>query len=282
MKTIALYHKDCNDGTTAAAIVLRKYPDACVFPLKHNPEAESLQEVLDAVESGDRVLTVDCVIGVKELLAAGHTVTSIDHHIGVNKEMTEIAAQNKNFTYIFDNNKSGASLTWSTLFPNEPMPEFVKYIEDADLWNWKYGAETKSVNNYVYMLVNKPEEILKLMNSSLDGIKHDGAVLTRQADIMIDHAVGHTDPVMIAIGKHKVALYNIISYRSEIGNKFATLRKEAVGLFSIDGGEVRISFRSLDGQKPSALDLATTLGGGGHEKAAAARMQLTDFIKLIK
>jgi oligoribonuclease NrnB/cAMP/cGMP phosphodiesterase (DHH superfamily) len=30
----------------------------------------------------------------------------------------------------------GATLTWKTLFPNEPMPALLEYVKDRDLWNF--------------------------------------------------------------------------------------------------------------------------------------------------
>jgi uncharacterized protein len=162
MKTIAIYHKDCTDGTTAAAVVLRKFPEAKVFPLSHGFETHELEAILKEISLGDQIFTVDCVIGVPELLALGHKVTSIDHHIGIKEEMFELSRSNKDFTFIFDNDRSGASLTWITFFPDEKMPEVIKLVEDGDLWKGKYGKDTKDVANYLLKLANKPEEISTL------------------------------------------------------------------------------------------------------------------------
>jgi len=282
MKTVAIYHKDCSDGTTAAAVVLRKYPDAKVFPLSHGFEIHELQAVIHEIEPGDRVLTVDCVMGVRELLAAGHKVTSIDHHIGIKDEMQELAKANQNFTFVFDNEKSGASLTWSTLFPDQKTPELILLVEDADLWRWKYGTDTKNAGSYLFMLTNKPEEVVRLLDTDLTDIKKSGAIITEYSDLMIDHEVKATEPITVDISGSEVPFYNITVYKSEAGNRLAKERGKAVGLFSIDGGKVKISFRSLDGQNPSALDLAKALGGGGHINASGAGMRLEDFIRAIK
>lgn len=281
-KTIAIYHKDCNDGTTAAAVVLRRYPDALVYPLSHGYRPEEIEEIVSKAAPGDRILTVDCVMGAKEFLAKGFTVTSIDHHIGAKEEYSALAKEDPDFTFIFDNDKSGASLAWTTLFPDEPVPELVRLVEDSDLWRWKYGEDTKALNNIVFMLANKPEEVVKLLDAPLEGFKRDGAVITRYANIMIEDSVKNSDPVTLKVGEHDVPLYNITVYKSEAGNLLATARGQTVGLFTIDGGEVKISFRSLDGHSPSALDIAKALGGGGHVKASGAGMKLEDFLKSIR
>jgi len=281
MKTIAIYHKDCTDGTTAAAVVLRKYPGALLYPLSHGFEAHELEPILSSAEKDDRILTVDCVIAVREFLEAGFSVTSIDHHSGIKEEMEELARNIKRFKFIFDNEKSGASLTWSTFFPEEKIPELIRLVEDADLWRWKYGEDTKNAGSYLFMLTNKPEEIEKLLDKPLDAIKRDGSIIARYSAIMIDHAVKTTEPITLNIGGYKVPFYNVTTYKSEAGNSLSTIRDQAVGLFTIDGDKVKISFRSLDGHNPSALELAKTLGGGGHVKASGAGMPLENFLNSI-
>lgn len=282
MKTIAIYHKDCADGTTAAAIVLKKYPDALLFPLSHSHIPEELTPIIEQAALGDRILTVDCVIGAKEFLAAGHKVTSIDHHIGIETEYEALAKDNPSFTYVFDNNKSGASLTWSYLFPDEEMPEVVKYVEDRDIWKWRYGTKTKDVGNYVFLFANQPAEILKLFDMPTEEMERNGSFISRYTDTIVAHDIKTIEPVQVQIGSLVVPFYNVTpSLRSEIGNLLTKERGVAVGLFTIKGDEVIASFRSLDGQMPTALDLAKALGGGGHRNAAAAAMPLDAFIKAI-
>ncbi len=282
MKTIAIYHKDCTDGTGAAAVVIKKYPDALTYPLGHGYEAHELEPILSSAQIGDRILFVDCAIGAKEFLAKGLPITIIDHHAGVNAELNDMAAKDKNLTYIFDNSKSGSSLTWATLFPNEKTPELIKFIEDQDLWNWKYGSETKDVNNAIFTYTNMPEVIVKLFDAPLEALKKEGAAVSRYNDYMISHMVKTTEPLNLKVGEWKVPMYNITVHKSEGGNQLSKIRNAAVGLFSIDGDKVKISFRSIDGQKPDALDIAKALGGGGHRNSTGAGMKLSDFLTSIE
>lgn len=282
MKTIAIYHKDCIDGSTAAAVVLRKYPDAMLYPLGYgHPEAE-IAEVVRAAKPGDRILTVDCVMGAKEFLKNGHEVTSIDHHIGIKDEYERLARDNQSFTFVFDNSRSGASLAWLTLFPEEKTPELVELVEDFDVWTWKYGKKTKDANSYLFLLINQPAEIAKLFDAPLDSLIRDGGLITRYSDTVLELATKTTEPINVTIGAYSVPFYNITSQKSEAGNILSTQRDRAVGLFSIDGGVVKISFRSLDRHVPSALDLAKALGGGGHRNASGASMRLDAFVQSIQ
>jgi oligoribonuclease NrnB/cAMP/cGMP phosphodiesterase (DHH superfamily) len=281
MKTIAIYHKDCTDGTSAAAVVLKKFSDALLFPLSHGFEPHELEPILSSAQVGDSIYMVDCALGVQEFLQAGHKVTIIDHHAGIEAEMTSLAKQNKNVTYIFDNSKSGASLCWSYFFPKEKIPEIIKLVEDADIWKWEFGNDTKYVGAFLYLLTNKPHEVLGLFDSPLEPIKEAGKAITAYTDYVVDSAVAKTEPIYLHIGNHKVPFYNITTLKSESGNKLSVARGEPVALFSIDGNKVKISFRSTDGQKTTALMLAQELGGGGHKNAAGAGMPLERFIASI-
>lgn len=285
MKTIAIYHKDCIDGTSAAAVVLRKFPDALLFPMSHGYTPEEIEPIVKNATQGDRIFTVDCVMGVKEFLAAGFDITSIDHHIGAHDEYKKLSEENPKFTYIFDNDKSGASLSWSYFFAKENVPEIIRLVEDRDLWRWKYSPDTENVNHCLWLLINQPAEMGKLFNAdkqTLDAIKRDGAAITKYVKKIMEEAVKDHEPLMFSIGSQKVPLYNVTAFKSEMGNILAKERNQSVGLFSIKNNEVRISFRCTDSHNPTALDMAKALGGGGHRNAASARISLSEFIKGIQ
>jgi uncharacterized protein len=281
MKTIAIYHKDCTDGTSAAAVVLRAYPDAMLFPLGHGHEAHEIEEIVKQAAPGDRILTVDCVIGVKELLAAGHSVTSLDHHAGVEAEMRELAASDPRFVFIFDNSKSGASLAWSHFFPNEEVPELIKLVEDLDLWKWKYSPVTEQVTGRAWMFENDPKKMLEVMQGPLDQIKKEGAVIAEYKKKSIERALDSLEPVTMRIGEWNIPLFNSTLFKSEIGNILSLKHGGAVGIYSIKGDHLTVSFRSTDVHTPSALDIAKAVGGSGHRNAAGARIALPVFAKSI-
>lgn len=282
MKTIAIYHKNCADGTTAAAVVLRKYPEALLFPLGHSHKPEEVAEIVAQAEKGDRIMMVDCAIGAREFLAAGFPVTVVDHHAGAEDYLSGIAKDDPRFTYVFDNSKSGASLTWAHLFPGEKAPRLIELVEDMDLWAWKYGEDTKAANHYLTELLNKPEEVVRLLDADIAPILAEGGAISRYVDVMIDRGVKNVDPVDVRVGDWIVPFYNITVYKSESGNILSTALGKAVALYSIDGQEVKISFRSLDEHSPSALDMAKALGGGGHRNAAGATLSLKGFVAALQ
>jgi oligoribonuclease NrnB/cAMP/cGMP phosphodiesterase (DHH superfamily) len=279
-RILTIYHKGCIDGTTAAAVMLRKFPQVVFFPLANGYTAEDLEPVFLMIDNETEIYTVDCGSGVRELLAKGFKVTTLDHHIGVKDSLDLLVKENPNFTYIFDNEKSGASLAWQYFFTDEELPELIKLVEDSDLWKGQFGDDTKNVNNYLWMFVNDPQSILKIMEGSLDEVKMKGEVISNYSNKEILEQV-ELPSLDIKIGGYIVPAYNITTHVSACGNILSEKNNQTAVMFTIKGDVVKFSFRSKENQTPSALDLAKILGGSGHVNAAGARVTLKEFIAML-
>ena len=220
-------------------------------------------------------------IGVEEFLDKGHDILVLDHHIGVKEKMEKLANENEKLTYIFDNDKSGASLAWSYFFKDETQPELIKYVQDSDLWTGKYGDDTKYVNNYLSMFSNSPEQMLEFINSDITEIKTKGKIIAGYADNQINKLVESIQEVKLQMGEFIVPGYNITRYESAVGHKLSEIQNKAVAMFTISGDSVNFSFRGNAGDNPSALELAQFIGGGGHKNASGANIPLKDFMEMI-
>jgi len=278
---IGIYHKNCNDGTTAAAVLLTKFPDAKVYPLDHGYTESDLLPILEKIIPNLKVYTIDCCLGVPEILKVGAFVTTIDHHISVKNEMEAISKKNDHFTFIFDNDKSGASLAWKYFFPNSPTPRLIELVEDCDLWTEKYGNDTKSIAHYLTRFLNDPKKIIPLLINLPQNILDEGASLSLFEELLIQQFLANNNPTKLSIGTHYVPAYNSPFFKSELGSILSERHGSVVCIFNIKGDVVRLSFRSKNEQNPSAKDIAKILGGGGHKNAAGARVTLNEFKKLI-
>jgi oligoribonuclease NrnB/cAMP/cGMP phosphodiesterase (DHH superfamily) len=282
---VGIYHADCKDGVTAAAVLLTRFPGIALFPLNHDYPSEALAPIKACVTANTTVYTLDCALGVKELLPKAKKVIVLDHHIGIKDEFEELATQNEKLTFIFDNDKSGASLAWSYFYGDAPMPDIIKYVEDNDLWRFRYGDKTK----YAILFLSEytePKQIEKLFTADskmMERMFREGETIARHLDGRIEHAITSTPPVVIKVGPYEVDAYNTPEFmNSVIGNKISLRDGKAVALFTILSSTVKVSFRSKSGNKPDALALAKLLGGGGHENAAAAHVPLKNFFGSIK
>ncbi len=283
-KKICIYHKNCTDGTTAAAVLLKKFKDCELIPLEHGYAEEDFEGILSLIGRDTEVYIVDFsprIEDLEKIINKAKKVVVIDHHIGVKEDLQKLSEKYSNFEYIFDNNKSGASLTWVYFLGSNNIPDIVKLVEDKDIWKWEFGEKTKYANTYLFLFTNKPEEVLNLLNQPIEKILEKGKILSDYTDYLINHFIDRAKEVFIKIGKYKVKAYNTGLFQSEIGNLLCEKFKEPIVLFNINGYVVKFSFRSCDNVSPSALELAKLLGGGGHRNAAGAVVPLKDFCNMI-
>ncbi len=283
-RKICIYHKNCTDGTTAAAVLLKKFPDCELVPLEHGYSEEDFEGFLSLIDKNTEVYIVDFSPrkeDLEKLLQKAKRVVLIDHHIGVKELLENLSKKYRNLEYVFDNNHSGASLTWIYFFGKENIPYIVKLVEDKDIWKWEFGDKTKYANTYLILLTNKPEEVLKLLDSSINEVLEKGKILSDYTDYLITNFIEKAKEIFIRVGDYKVRAYNTGIFQSEIGNLLCQKFKEPIALFNINGYVVKFSFRSCDYVSPSALELAKLLGGGGHKNAAGAVVPLKDFCNMI-
>ncbi|MBI3074864.1 MAG: phosphoesterase [Parcubacteria group bacterium] len=283
MKIIGVYHGDCSDGTAAAAVLLKKFPSIKLFPLKHHFEEKDFAPIIAEVDEETTVYTVDNVLGVEEFVKKAKEVISLDHHIGANEEMKAFAAAHPNFTYIFDNNKSGASLTWTHFFGEETMPELVRLVQDFDLWQWKFGDRTKYLSRFMISFANQPNKVLEFFDENIETLLEQGKTISVFADYVVENYASRAEPLYIKIGGYTVPAFNAqFMFVSEIGHALAERLKSTVLLFSIHSERVHMSFRSMERYSPTSLELAQLLGGGGHRLAAGAYVPLEKFWGMLQ
>jgi oligoribonuclease NrnB/cAMP/cGMP phosphodiesterase (DHH superfamily) len=280
--TIGLYHKDCPDGTAAAAVLLRKFQQIELHPVGHDIAPAELDTILERVGAETEVYTVDIAVGARELLARAKSVTTIDHHIGIKDELEQLAREHANFTFIFDNERSGASLAWHYFFHDEPVPELITLVEDNDLWRFHFRARTRHLLFYLQTLVNQPKRVLDLLASDLEPLIAAGEQMARLAGYLTEHFAEGREPTWLAIGPHRVHGYNASFFESELGNTLSRKHGAAVAIFRFKGAAVNFSFRSTNEHSPSALELATALGGGGHRNASGASVPLEKFVAMLE
>lgn len=277
---ICIYHKDCVDGTTAAAVVLRRFPHAKCFPLSHGHTDRDLDDILNVTPRDARVYVVDSALAVEAFLARGNEVSVIDHHVSEHERVEALLPLYKTLDYTFDTTRSGSSLTWITLFRGEPIPQLIAYVEDSDLWNQALGENTKHVVHYLSIRNNDPHAVNALMDSPIEDIIAHGRTISEYTDATIARLIT-IPPLTLHIGQHHVPAFNITDHQSAAGNILAERFDRTVALFTIKGDQVKFSFRCLDHHTPSSLDLAAALGGGGHRNASGANMSLPAFLAQI-
>jgi hypothetical protein len=135
MKTKIIYHKmsattDCPDGIASAWTCRKIYPDADIEGCWYN------YEKLPGVEGYEQIIIVDFSFSaaVLEKWAESAKVIVIDHH---KTAMADLSVLSDRVLQRFDMGECGATLAWKHFFPDSPMPSFLRYVRDRDLWNFE-------------------------------------------------------------------------------------------------------------------------------------------------
>lgn len=285
MSIACVYHKGCIDGTASAAVLLMKHPQARLFGFSHDYKEKDLNELLDSIDENTVVYLLDFslrdVNDLSKLLEKAKKVIVIDHHISAKDKMEGNSIAHENLEFIFDNSRSGASLTYQYFFGNDKN-RLIDLIEDRDLWKWELGESTEFANNYLFLFVDNPHAMKSIMESfNIEDILSRGKAISEYKNKLLQNILEKNKEVFIHIGDYKVRAYNTNLFQSELGNILAQKYDEPICLFGISSDNVFLSFRSLSHHTPSALDLARTVGGGGHRNAAGAVVNISKFFDML-
>ncbi len=287
-KIIATYHGACLDGSSAAAVLKLKHPEVKFFPIKSNVHTEIRNEVLSILNSDKEyeLYILDNPWFIEDFAKTGNKITILDHHIGEFENLNSITKKYPNVEYVFDNDKSGASLTWSYLFKNKEVPKFIWHIEDGDLYRYDEKEKSKLVESYATIYIDNIDKFITFINSDIMEIYKKAEPVLDYQNMLIDYYLRNAQALHLNIHGYKIKAYNIASIRpvvSDVGNIISQKTKEPVVMFKIFGNTVNLSFRSAsENYKPYPVDLAQICGGNGHKLAAGATMSLNEFLKNLK
>ncbi len=281
---IVSYHGACLDGSTAAAIFKMSYPDAKFFPVKSSVHTDIKDEIINLLKENSEaeLYVLDNPWFVEDFAKTGRSVTVLDHHVGEFENLNALASKYENINYIFDNEKSGASLTWSFLHSGEDLPRFVWHIEDGDLYRYEDKEKSKLTESYAAIYLDDLDKFISFINSDIEEIYERARPALDYQNMLIDYYMRNAKALHFNIDGYKIKAYNVASIRpvvSDFGNLISAKVKEPVLMFKIFGDTVNLSFRSASEDfKPYPVDLAQSCGGNGHKLASGAAMPLREFL----
>lgn len=179
---------------------------------------------------------------------------------------------------IFDMNKSGAGLAWDYFHPNTPRPDYINYIEDADLWRFAL-PDSKSVKNSLYQEDLTLEAFIKGADKSIADRIAEGIVIQK----VIDHNLQMGFDVMhtLNVDEFTMLAVNSCLHMSEFGNAlFSKFLKEhnahfAGTYYRYTPNTYKFSLRSVGDFDVSVI--CKRFGGGGHKNAAGFEVPVDKF-----
>lgn len=277
-KPLVIYHGNCADGFSAAWCFWRKYgEDADYHAGVHQQDPPDV--------AGRDVYLVDFSYKapvVARMLEVARSVTLIDHHktsiddLRPLKEHQVMANGHglvaDNFGWFCDLERSGATLAWDYLFPDEPRPLLLGHIEDRDLWRFKLPGTREiqaNVFSYEYSFALW-DKLMSANQSELLSMTAAGAAIERKHHKDIAELVKVCRRRMV-IGGTEVWVASLpYTLTSDAGHLMAQGEPFAACYWDTADGRV-FSLRSQDdGADVSAV--AMQYGGGGHVHASGFKV----------
>jgi uncharacterized protein len=263
-RPLVIYHANCADGFSAAWCFWRKYgPDADYFPGVYQQDPPDV--------AGREVYLVDFSYKrpvVEKMVAAAKRVWLIDHH----KSAIEDLATLDGLHLFIDMERSGATLAWDFLYPDEARPLLLGHIEDRDLWRFQLPG-TREIQAFVF-------------SHKYDFLTWDRLMSARELELMEMTAAGaaierkHNKDIAELLAKCKRTM-KIAGFDVPVANLPYTMSSDAAHVMAMrapfaacyydtpTGREFSLRSRD-DGMDVS--EVAKIYGGGGHKHAAGFRV----------
>lgn len=287
---VCIYHFPCDDGFGAAFVVWKKWGDDVEFkPCNYG------QPVPDGLD-GKNVLIADFSFKpdvLREIGEKARSVIILDHHKTAEADLVDFRfipnpkAKHQEFPSVdetpacfrgtvasFDMERSGARMTWDFCFPGKPVPDFIRYLEDRDLWRMSLdGVRAFSLNLRSYPYEFKTWNTL--FSVPIEHVVAGGREIERFYDRKIEEIC--QTATLKTIGEHEGVPVANCPYAFASDTAHELLKQHpaapfAACYFDSYGGRT-YSLRSEDG-RVDVSEVARAHGGGGHRNAAGFRMPL--------
>ena len=262
-KIIVFYHDDL-DGFTGAWTAWKKLKDRAEY-MELGYDTKNY-DFLFQLKDKD-IYMIDYSLDKKEMLnlAEKNKVILIDHHFS-SKEKAELLPGS-----VFDDKRSGASLSWKYFHSNKKPPLIVRYVEDYDIWKFElpHAKELIAVLNlysFNFKVWDKVAKIFQDKRKIKELIKKGQAIVDYQKSLIGE--LSNKGQEVIFEGHNAIAVNSPI-LSSEIGNHVYTKTGKIGIVWSYKGKDklkIHVSLRG-DG-KINLSELANKFGGGGHKAAA--------------
>jgi oligoribonuclease NrnB/cAMP/cGMP phosphodiesterase (DHH superfamily) len=182
---------------------------------------------------------------------------------------------------------AGATLAWQFFHDNQPIPDFLRYIEDRDLWNWRLPL-SEEVNAAIMAhpaTIANFDSIFLGGRERLEELKEEGKHIQKFANRAYQSIASKSVVLRYKSTGHRVAVVNSSVFKSEVGNLLAEREDAEFGLVWHFDHFKKNYWVSMRASRKNTVDvgaLASQFGGGGHEKAAAFTFQGSDIDELFE
>lgn len=276
---VVFYHgPNCADGISAAWVV-NKY---ITEQLNQTAEliAVDYHHDLPAIPMDKCIWVVDFTFPdpdfMKELISCNEWMVHFDHHPSAEDTIDYLKSvcHETNYRVKFTQEHSGAGIAWSELFGDYEQPLFIRWVEDRDLWLFRY-TETKafgeafqlggytldncdnvSDNSAALAQVSKGKPIVdERLKRCTNQIKHQ----TTHISLKLHDGLWHAIPFSRLKRPDDASDQTNLMLSMGMGPVVAAYTKKE--------GKVKVRV-TTDADNPVAYQIARVYGGGGHPHTA--------------
>ena len=194
----------------------------------------------------------------------------LDHHLSASEQLTGFKCRCG--VVHFDMTKSGARLAWEFFHPNTEIPALVRYIEDRDIWAWKYPESA----GFLAALDMEPmtfERWNALADLSEDGVQQfmaRGQAMDEKFTKLAQDIAEAALPVVFN-GQAGLMVNAPGVFHSLVGDMLARQSGTFALMWAVGkGGVIKVGLRSRSGF--NCIPLAQSMGGGGHAQACGFKL----------
>lgn len=280
------YHKGCSDGFGAAWAAWMKLGDGADYvPLQYGDKVPETPEGTREIYLLDFTFRREIMINLlQKTFLDGIKLVVLDHHKTAAEDLVNVATNNGLHTIRIDQTKSGAVLAWEYFSPNWPVPEFLLYVQDRDLWQWKL-PKSRELSVWMRSVPYRFDEWSLIASKLADPhlaspIFLEAGAMYRLVESQVNTIVKHA--WMGRVLGFDVPVVNTTLHQSEVGEALNKEYREApfsASYWDRPEGDRVWALRSANGFDCQAL-ARTVVGGGGHAGAAGFRSTRGNMVTL--
>lgn len=316
---VIAYHASCSDGQAAGFVAWKAHDkQAYTVAVNYDLHKKTVEEIIETLAKGvpigqlchTHLYIVDFSFPLGILRQLGKVfqyVTVIDHHKtfqdeleaadlptqgceGANAVVTKFYGTGDNVRVRFCMQESGALMTWRFFYPNQSVPDFIRYTSDRDLFTF-VDPKTRPFASGMGRHRGKSWMELEEVYSEPEKVIRDGELLEEMSAKRID-AVLSKDAKKIQVVLYRddssqvftVGAYNATpDITSDLLAKYVnTPGNPQIGMTYMVGSDnlVYCSLRSHKDVDCSVI--AKTFGGGGHAQACGFTLPLKQFVCMLE
>ena len=280
-RPLVIYHgRSCPDGFAAALAAKLFFGDRAEYLGLDHGDTKTVDDLPDVQGRAVYILDFSFAVDILQAIdARAAKLVMLDHHKSAAEKLTGFACRCG--VVHFDMAKSGARLAWEFFHPQAAMPDLVRFVEDRDIWAWKYAEsagylaaldmEPLDFDRWATIAAFTPEQTATFM-------ARGQAMDDKFAKLATDIAEG-AQPVVFN-GQTGLMVNAPGVFHSLVGDMLSKKSGTFALMWTVGkGGVVKVGLRSQ--RNYDCIPLAESMGGGGHAQACGFKISADRLPQLV-